>query len=155
MIRLSKQSDYGIVLLSTMAAGDRGRYSVGDLAKATLLPLPMVAKTMKLLARSGLLTSQRGAKGGYELSRPPAEISVAQIIAALEGPIAITECVEETTEECSYEASCRVRSNWQRINTAVREALEGISLAEMVHSVGDGALSNFTEGLVALGHRHG
>jgi FeS assembly SUF system regulator len=131
MIRLTKQTDYGIVLLSQIAVADGALLTAPDLAQETRLPLPMVSKILKALTRAGLLSSQRGAKGGYVLAAPAAKISVAAIIAALEGPIAITECVEESEDGCTYEATCRVRGNWQRINHVVRDALDGISLEEM------------------------
>lgn len=130
MIRITKQTDYGIVLLTHLAAHADRQYAAPELAAEARLPLPMVSKILKLLARDGLLASHRGVKGGYSLARPAEEISMAEIIAALEGPIAITECIS-VESDCSHEALCPVRSNWQRINLAVRSALEGISLAEM------------------------
>ena len=131
MIRLTKQTDYGIVLLSHLAVSSEDHLNAPELARETHLPLPMVSKILKTLARSGLLESHRGVKGGYRLARSAAAISVAEIIAALEGPIAITECAPESSDECSYEGFCRVRTNWQRINRAVRDALAGVSLEEM------------------------
>lgn len=131
MIRLTKQTDYGIVLLSQIATANGAQFTAPELAEDTHLPAPMVSKILKGLTRAGLLVSQRGAKGGYSLARPASDISVASIIEALEGPIAITECVEESEDGCSYEATCRVRSNWQRINQAVSGALGSITLAEM------------------------
>ena len=131
MIRLSRQTDYGIVLLCHLASTDVERLNATELAQATLLPGPMVAKILKQLVHGGLLESHRGVRGGYSLAKPPAEVTVAKIIAALDGPIAITDCVEESTDECSYEATCRVRGNWLRINEAVREALDAITLEEM------------------------
>lgn len=131
MIRLTKQTDYAIVLMSQIADSEQPRHTAAELAEETLLPQPMVSKILKLLARGDLLESHRGAKGGYSLILRPEEVSVAAIIAALEGPIAITECTTETPHECSYEASCRLRGNWQQINNAVRSALEGITLADM------------------------
>lgn len=131
MIRLSKQTDYGIVLMSQIAAAGDVRCNAPDLARETHLPLPMVSKILKLLVRGGLLESQRGVKGGYRLAKPAARINVAEIIASLDGPIAITECIDDSNEECSYESFCRVRTNWQRINHAVRSALEQITLEEM------------------------
>lgn len=129
MIRLTKQADYGIVLVTELA--QTGQAPAADLAVQTQLPAPMVSKILKLLARSGLLTSHRGVRGGYELARSAAEISVADVILALEGPIALTECSAHSEHECSYEAFCRVRENWQRINQAVRGALEEITIADM------------------------
>jgi FeS assembly SUF system regulator len=132
MIRITKQTDYGIVLLTHLAAHAERQFNAPDLAAEANLPLPMVSKILKLLAREGVLASHRGVKGGYSLARLPEEISMADVIAALEGPIALTECIQ-VQGDCSHEPICRVRSNWQRINAAVREALEGITLAEMTH----------------------
>lgn len=130
MIRITKQTDYGIVLLTQMALEPNRQFNAPELAEAAGLPLPMVSKILKQLVRERLLNSHRGVKGGYALARTADEISVAELIAALEGPIAITECIS-VEGDCSHEASCKVRSNWERINDAVRTALEGISLAEM------------------------
>lgn len=131
MIRITKQTDYGIVLMTHLAENSERSYNAPELAAETGLPLPMVSKILKLLTREGLLASHRGVKGGYQLARHPEEISMAAIISALEGPIAITECIDETTHECSHEPVCRTRGNWQLINHAVRQALDGITLAEM------------------------
>ncbi len=130
MIRITKQTDYGIVLLTHLAAHADRQYAAPELAAEARLPLPMVSKILKLLARDGLLASHRGVKGGYSLARAAEEISMAEIITALEGPIAITECIS-VESDCSHEALCPVRGNWQRINLAVRTALEGITLADM------------------------
>lgn len=130
MIRITKQTDYGIVLLTHLAAQPDRHLNAPELAAETQLPLPMVSKILKLLVREGLLVSHRGVKGGYSLGRLPEEITMAEIISSLEGPIAITECIE-VSSDCSHEQLCPVRSNWQRINEAVRGALEGITLAEM------------------------
>ncbi|MBV8201662.1 MAG: SUF system Fe-S cluster assembly regulator [Acidobacteria bacterium] len=132
MIRITKQTDYGIVLLTHLAAHPDRQYNAPDLAAEAHLPLPMASKILKLLAREGVLVSHRGVKGGYSLSRHPHEISMAEIIAALEGPIAITECIDEAGD-CAHERLCPVRSNWHRINEALRTALQGITLAEMLH----------------------
>ena len=88
---------------------------------------------MTRLAREGLLASRRGVKGGYSLAHDPNDISVATMLTALEGPIAITECVDDAPGACSQEVGCRARGNWQRINDALRQTLESISLAEMAH----------------------
>lgn len=145
MIRITKQTDYGIVLLTQMALVPQRQFNAPELAAEASLPLPMVSKILKQLVREGLLTSHRGVKGGYSLARPSDEISVAELIAALEGPIALTECIS-VEGDCSHEPICKVRSNWQRINGAVRSALEGISLSEMARP--------FAPRLVTLGgHR--
>jgi FeS assembly SUF system regulator len=132
MIRITKQTDYGIVLLTHLAADPERQYNAPELAAEARLPLPMVSKILKLLAREGLLVSHRGVKGGYSLARQPEAISMAEIISSLEGPIALTECIS-VEGDCSHEALCPVRSNWRRINQAVRTALAGISLAEMAN----------------------
>ena len=144
MIRITKQTDYGIVLMTHLAAGSGRRYNAPDLAMETNLPLPMVSKILKLLARDGLLDSHRGAKGGYALARDASEITVDEIITSLEGPVAITECIDAAPGECEHEPGCPTRANWQVINRAVRRALEGITLAEMTHPIP-------REKLVALG----
>ena len=130
---MTKQADYGIVLMTRMAREPERFVNASALAGDVQLPLPTVSKILKRLARSGLLESHRGVKGGYCLSREAEGISVAEIITALDGPIAITECIDDTPGECSQESFCDVRANWQRINHAIRHALEDITLAEMTH----------------------
>jgi len=131
VLRITKQTDYGIVLLSRMAAEPERWYNAPELAAEVQLPLPTVSKILKLLGRDGLLQSHRGVKGGYSLSRPPERITVAEIIGSLEGPIAMTECIDEGPDECVQEGHCAMQANWQVINRAIRIALEGITLREM------------------------
>jgi FeS assembly SUF system regulator len=131
MIRLSRLTDYGIVLMSYMAAHRERAINAAELAAAARLPLPTVGKLLRLLAREELLVSQRGVKGGYTLAHAPEEISIAEIIRVLEGPIALTACTTSPSGECEYEPRCPVRRPWQRINRAVRDALEHITLADM------------------------
>lgn len=133
---MTKQADYAIVLLTRMANAPDRQLNASEAAEQTGLPQPIVSKILKLLARRDLLVSHRGAKGGYRLSRTADRISVAQIIEAVEGPIAITECVDDTPGECSQEPVCPVRSNWNRINNAVRQALGEITLEEMTQPIG-------------------
>ena len=130
MIRITRETDYGIVLMTTMVR-DNPPYSAAALAKQRGLPLPMVSKILKALARAGLLLSQRGALGGYSLARQPEEISAVDIIDALEGPIAITECSVADLHACLHEENCAVSGHWHRINGAIREALKNISLLEL------------------------
>lgn len=136
MIRMTKQADYGIVLLTQMAGEPERLFNAHELADEVQLPLPTVSKILKILGRAELLESHRGAKGGYCLGREADNISVADIITALDGPIAITECIDDTPGICSQESFCAVRGNWQRINHAIRGALENIALAEMTHPIG-------------------
>ncbi len=133
MIRMTRLTDYGIMLL-TLFARDRERpvRSARDLAIEARLPLPTVSKLLKLLARQGLLEAHRGVKGGFRLARPAGEITVAEIIHALEGPIGVTECSAHAGQ-CDIERYCIVKTNWRKINQVVIEALKGITLAEMAH----------------------
>ena len=135
MIRLSKLADYGIVIMTTMARHPERCHNAPEIAAKSHIPLPMASKILKALARAGLLASHRGAKGGYGLARTAERISVAEIIAALDGPIALTACIEDGPGECEIEALCPARANWQRINDAIRHALEGITIAEMAHAI--------------------
>ena len=131
MLRISKLTDYGVVL-STHLASCVDAVAVSDLASETQIPAPTVSKVLKHLTRAGVVESQRGAKGGYKLARSPADIGVHEVIAALEGPIAVTECSDDTADSnCEYETNCGVRANWQRINVAVQQALAEITLADM------------------------
>ena len=131
MLRVGKLTDYGTVLMTSFARQPQRLHSANELAAELGLALPTVSKVLKALVQHGLLVSHRGAKGGYSLAAAPAEISVAQIIEAIEGPIALTECSSDSTGLCEQEPQCSVSSNWQRINRAVREALERVTLADL------------------------
>jgi FeS assembly SUF system regulator len=134
MLRISKLTDYAILMMVELAR-DGEMLSAHTLAERIYVEVPTASKVLKLLAGNGLLESYRGANGGYRVSRTGAEISVAEVIAAIEGPIAMTECsVEEGL--CSQEDNCGLRSNWQRISLAVAQALRDVSLAEMSAPVG-------------------
>lgn len=129
MLRISKLTDYAILLMVEMTR-EGEMLSAHSLADRIGIEAPTASKVLKLLAGSGLLESYRGANGGYRVSRTANQISVAEVIAAIEGPIAMTECsVEEGL--CSQEDNCDLRSNWQRISMAVAQALREVSLAEM------------------------
>ena len=133
---MTRLTDYGIVLLSYFAR-DTGRalHNARDIAKAARLPLPTVNKILKALTRKGLLLSHRGVKGGYSLARRPEEISMADIITATEGPVAITQCTVSLPGNCAQEFSCPIHLNWQKINDAIRQALESVNLSEMARPV--------------------
>lgn len=131
MIRLSRLSDYGIVLMTFLAdQPPESPHSARGIAQGTRLPLPVVSKILKSLAREGLLLSQRGPRGGYALARRPDSITVAEMITALEGPIGLTECTMHPGH-CVQEDRCHVRQPWQQINHIVRSALAGVTLAEL------------------------
>jgi len=134
MLRISKLTDYAILMMVELAR-DGEMLSAHALAERVHVEVPTASKVLKLLAGNELLESYRGANGGYRVSRTAAEISVADVIAAIEGPIAMTECsVEEGL--CAQEDNCGLRSNWQRISLAVAQALRDVSLAEMSAPVG-------------------
>ena len=137
MFRLSKMSDYAVVVLSELGRADPGREGVGDkrsatdLAAATGIAEPTVAKVLKLLGAAGLVTSQRGAQGGYRIAKPLARTAIADVIVAVEGPIALAACVDGATGGCEAEGSCPVRGRWDPVNAAIRRALSDITLADM------------------------
>lgn len=137
MFRLSKLSDYAVVVLSELGRADPAHGVVGDkrsatdLAAATGIAEPTVAKVLKLLGAAGLVTSQRGAQGGYRIARPLARTAIADVIVAVEGPIALAACVDGATGGCEAEGSCPVRGRWDPVNAAIRRALSDITLADM------------------------
>ncbi|MCC6129696.1 MAG: SUF system Fe-S cluster assembly regulator [Acidobacteria bacterium] len=129
MFRMNKLTDYGFVILTQMVIRGRTDWNARELAEAVKLPLPTVVKILKMLVKAGILTSQRGTKGGYTLARPSAEIRVASVIAALEGPIALTDC--NVPGSCEHETGCPTRSNWQMVNRTVQEALDRLTLLDI------------------------
>ena len=130
MLRLSKLTDYGTVIMSHMARQPAALHSAGEIALALGVAAPTVSKVLKRLARAELLQSARGAQGGYRLARAPESISVADVIDALEGPIGITEC-SAMVGLCAQEACCPVRGHWQWLNRIVRHSLDRVTLEEM------------------------
>jgi len=133
MLRVSNIIDY-VTMQLTPIASDPGRvFSAADLAATLGLGQPVVSKVLKSLTQREIVKSTRGARGGYTLARPAEEISIADIIDALdEQPFGLTECTA-TPGSCSVEAGCHIRSNWHRINTIVRQTLEQVSVADMVN----------------------
>ena len=132
MLRITKQTDYAIVLMTQLAGRRDGTVlNARDLAGVVNLPLPTVSKILKAMTRADLVVSHRGVKGGYSLAKDPKDITIADMVEALEGPIAITECLDEINSDCDIECTCPTRTNWQRVNNAVRDALAAIPLSEM------------------------
>ena len=134
MLKLSRMIDYGVVVLSQLANRRDTLTTAPELAEATGLPAPMVSKVLKSLARSDLVVSHRGVHGGYSLSREPEGISVAAIVEALEGPVALTACVEASDSHCRVESLCPIRGGGEKVNNAIRDALEAVSLADLIFS---------------------
>jgi len=130
MLRISKLTDYGTMVLACLAARPEARLTATTVAERTRLGLPTVSKLLKNLQRAGLVSSSRGAHGGYQLARPAARISAAAIIDAIEGPVAITECSGHHST-CDLELVCSTGTAWQRVNAAIRRSLEDLSLAQL------------------------
>ncbi len=132
-MRLSSLADYAVVMLSAAArrCGSAGRCNATMLAEETGVPLPTAQKLVSRLSAAGLLESTRGTGGGFRLARPAAAISLADIVEAVEGPIALTACVDHRADDCAIEGNCRVKPHWSVVNGAVRGALAGVSLAQL------------------------
>ncbi|MBE0469726.1 MAG: SUF system Fe-S cluster assembly regulator [Methyloprofundus sp.] len=131
MIRLSKLTDYATVILSFMARSQSRMLAALEISTATGIALPTVSKILKSLVRANLLSSVRGAKGGYALVQTPEKITVASVITALEGPISLTEC-SSTDHSCEQVAACQIGNNWRVVNQTVQRALESVTLADMM-----------------------
>lgn len=131
MIRISKITDYGLVLLSQMARTGEKVWTAKDLSQSTQIPLPTVGKVLKLLSKNAVLMSTRGSQGGYKLATQPDKVSLARLIKILEGYTALTDCSETGNHNCTIEGLCMNKTNWQKINQALFDALEDLSLADM------------------------
>jgi FeS assembly SUF system regulator len=132
MLRLSRLTDYAVVVLVRLSRGEAVQTSPG-IAASTGIPEPTVAKVLKILAASGLVTSQRGAHGGYRLLRPLASLPIADVIEAIDGPIALTACVDGGSS-CDAHHLCPVRGRWDPVNEAIHQALSSITLADMAEA---------------------
>lgn len=130
MLRISRLTDYGTLVLANLPSDEGQLLSAADVAATTGIALPTVSKLLKSLAKAKIVTSARGSQGGYRLSRDAAQISAASIIDALEGPVSITEC-SASDSQCDFESVCNVGNAWQRINVAIRRALEDINLTDL------------------------
>ena len=133
MLRLSKLTDYAVVVLVRLSRGEAVQTSPG-IAAAIGIPEPTVAKVLKTLAAGGLVASQRGARGGYRLMRPLAGIPISDVIGAIDGPIALTACVDGAAAGCECHDICAMRGRWDPVNQAIRQALSEITLADMVEA---------------------
>jgi FeS assembly SUF system regulator len=130
MLRISKLTDYAIIVLGHMARNPQQTFAATELADSAGVNVPTVSKVLKTLTRAQVLTSTRGVKGGYQLASAPEHTTVASIIYALEGPIALTECGLEQ-DACQQSSSCHTRGHWNVINRAINTALESVTLADM------------------------
>ena len=131
MLRVSRLTDYATVVMAFIATHPDHVHSAVQIAEETRLELPTVSKLLKTLGHASLVESFRGVNGGYRLARPATEISLAEIVEALEGPLGMTEC-SIAEGQCDREAQCGVRGSWQRINSVLDDALRAVSLADMM-----------------------
>jgi FeS assembly SUF system regulator len=131
MLRISKLTDYGTMILVYLAGAEHGQLlPASEVAEATHLALPTVQKLLKILAKNGLVESARGTDGGYRLARTPEQITAAEILDTLEGPVAITECSHDDGH-CDLEPNCQVGDAWQKISLAIRAAMSDIRLCDL------------------------
>lgn len=131
LLKLAKLTDYAVIVLAEMA-GARQVVAASALAERTRLPEPTVAKILKQLAGAAIISSVRGVNGGYRLDIDPASLPVTAIIAAIEGPVALTACVESSVDKCERAGNCFMQGRWNKVNQAVHEALDKVSLADMM-----------------------
>ncbi len=132
MLRLSKLTDYAVVVLARLEEAEEGGVMTAPgLALLTGLAEPTVSKVLKILAHAGLVEGRRGALGGYRLTRPLVQMPLSEVIAVIDGPIALTACVDNAVGFCDVEGSCPVRGRWDPVNDAIRRALSGITIADL------------------------
>jgi FeS assembly SUF system regulator len=131
MLRITKLADYGILILSHMANQPEQQKTAVEIADELNLPLPVVSKLLKQLTPAGFLLSSRGAQGGYKLAKDPKAISVADILAAIEGKLALTDC-NEALGLCNKESACHVKKHWFKIQRLLHNSLSTLSLADLV-----------------------
>ncbi|EIZ79064.1 BadM/Rrf2 family transcriptional regulator [Novosphingobium sp. Rr 2-17] len=126
-------TDYAVLIMAAAARHCGGvRVSAGQLAAETGLPVPTVQKLVSKLSGAGLMRSSRGVGGGLKLARPPGTITLADIVEAVEGPIALTACLDKEKSDCTLEGSCNVKGHWPQVNAAVRGALAQVVLTQLV-----------------------
>ena len=133
MIKLNKITDYAVVILGLLSSRSPNKFSTSKISSETGLQIPTVAKVCKLLNNANLIDAGRGASGGYFCETQPSEINVASIVEAIDGPIAITACLEESEDLCDTQSICLLSGNWNKANTAVYDALESVSLSDLLN----------------------
>ena len=132
MLKLNRLTDYAVVVLGQLARNSGKLETATEIAMLTGIPLPTVSKILKILSSAFIVVSHRGAGGGYSLERRADDIRVAEIIEAFEGPIALTACVDSAVDNCSIEALCPMKGNWNTVNEAIRTTLFSLTLADMI-----------------------
>lgn len=130
MFKISRLADYSMIILNRMVSHLDRRFSAAALSEQTGIPSPTVSKVLKILNEAKLLNSMRGTKGGYQIARLPEQISLAEVINAIDGQLAVTECTK-VPHQCTHHVNCSLSDNWQRINQIILNFFENITLAEM------------------------
>ena len=133
MIKLNKITDYAVVILGLLSSRYPNKFSTSKISGETGLPVPTVAKVCKLLNKANLILAGRGANGGYYCEIPPSEINVADIVESIDGPIAITACLDESDDLCNTQSICLLSGNWNKANNAILEALKSVSLSDLLN----------------------
>ena len=139
MLKLGKLTDYAVVLLAAMARENGKTHAAASLASSTGIPLATTAKLLKLMAKSNIVVSLRGAQGGYRLQAEAASLNLTTIIEAVEGPIALTTCAAEEQGSCAYDSRCSLHGKWTSVNSAVRSALMQVKLSDLQPVVAEAA----------------
>jgi Rrf2 family protein len=140
MLRLSKKADYALIAMKHLALRpDQAASSAREIAEQYDIPVELMAKVLQRLAREGLLASHQGTRGGYQLSRPPANISVADVIQAVDGPLTVTACSTEE-ENCDQYSKCSVRDPLWKIKERILVALQTCSITELASEAAEPAL---------------
>lgn len=150
MVRITKLTDYGMIIMAFLAGDPVRVFQAREIAEKTTIAQPTVSKLLKLLTKNKLLTSHRGSNGGYYLTCLPEDITVADLVAALEGPIAITEC-SLGHDACPTESLCNIRAPWLKINQVITDALHSIKLSDLIKH---GPPGNHNYPLRLIGGRH-
>ncbi|MFK7866982.1 MAG: SUF system Fe-S cluster assembly regulator [Alphaproteobacteria bacterium] len=132
MFRLSKMTDYAVIVLALMSKEHGAIFTAPDISVKTSLPQPAVAKLLKALARAQVIQSKRGAQGGYILERRPHNITIAEVIVAMDGPVSLTACVDNSEDQCHAASLCPMSGRWQVLNNAVEQAIISVSLAQII-----------------------
>lgn len=146
MIRLTNLADYAVVLMCELAVSSE-RLNAQDLSATTQVPVPTVSKILNCLAKGGLLDSKRGQRGGFALAKTAETISIAEIVEAIDGPIALTACAEQAeASDCSFDSFCTMRPRWQVISRSVRLALDNVKLVDVIGPVTDDNLEALMRG---------
>lgn len=137
MIKLSNLADYAVALMGVIAQRPDHIHSSVEMNQKTHIPLPTVSKIMGIMTRSGLLVSHRGLNGGFSVAKHSDDITIADIIEAVDGPVQLTNCLGTSGSDCDWEADCATRGHWDKINDAVKQALQSVTLTEMLDPIPD------------------